>query len=88
MIAKSGERGTEITRHQLPRRAEFGCSSTEDRHSGREAAILAARQAVYEEARSERPERWSGRARNWDPITEVHLNHATPTVRQENRAAA
>lgn len=60
----------------------------DDRHSGREAAILAARQAVYEEARSERPERWSGAARNWDPITEVHLNPATPTTRPEERAAA
>jgi transposase InsO family protein len=61
----------------------------EDRHSGREEAILAARQVVYERARSERSERWSGAARNWDPITEVHLNPATPTTaRQEKRAAA
>jgi transposase InsO family protein len=61
----------------------------EDRHAGREEAILAARHAVYERARSERPERWSGASRNWDPINEVHLNPATPTTaRQEKRAAA
>jgi transposase InsO family protein len=60
----------------------------EDRHSGRETTILAARQVVYERARSERPDRWSGAVRNWDPITEVHLNPEQPAVLQENRAAA
>lgn len=61
----------------------------EDRHLGREEATLAARRAVYEKARSERPERWSGATRNWDPINEVHLNPAIPTTaRQKKRAAA
>lgn len=60
----------------------------EDRHAGRESAILAARQVVYEGARTEKPERWSGAVRNWDPITEVHLNPETPATQQEKRAAA
>lgn len=46
----------------------------EQRHSGCEHAILAQRHAVYEEARSRRPDRWSGTTRNWTPITEVYIN--------------
>jgi hypothetical protein len=46
----------------------------EDRHARRDTALLAARHAVYAAARINRPERWSGRTRNWDPITDVTLN--------------
>jgi hypothetical protein len=46
----------------------------EDRHAGREIAILAARHTVYADAQTRHPERWSGRTRNWDPITDVTLN--------------
>lgn len=60
----------------------------EDRHAGREAAILAGRQVVYERARCERQKRWSGAVRNWDLITEVHLNPDAPVVRRENRTTA
>lgn len=60
----------------------------EDRHTGRETQILAARQAVYEEARTERPDRWSGPVRNWEPITEVRLNPESTAIRQEDRTAA
>jgi putative transposase len=60
----------------------------EDRHSGRDAQILAARQAVYEAARTERPDRWSGPVRNWDPVPEVRLNPESTELRQENRTAA
>jgi len=46
----------------------------EDRHSGREEAILQQRQRVYEEARRRNPRRWSGATRNWQPIKTVYLN--------------
>jgi putative transposase len=46
----------------------------DDRHSGRDLEILEHRQAVYEKARGQRPERWSGNTRNWHPIMEVKLN--------------
>jgi transposase InsO family protein len=46
----------------------------EDRHSGRELEILELRRQVYEQARARHPERWSGNARNWNPIKEVSLN--------------
>lgn len=44
------------------------------RHQGLDAAILAQRTALYEEARRRHPRRWSGRIRNWDPIPTVWLN--------------
>lgn len=46
----------------------------EDRHTGRDIAILAARHTIYVDAQARHPERWSGSTRNWDPITDVTLN--------------
>jgi transposase InsO family protein len=46
----------------------------DERHYGREKAILARRHALYERARCTNPERWSGPTRNWTPIAEVVLN--------------
>jgi transposase InsO family protein len=45
----------------------------DDRHHGRDAAILAARDRVYERARRRHPERWSGKTRNWKPVGSVRL---------------
>lgn len=55
----------------------------EDRHSGRDLAILRRRKEVYERARARNPERWCGKIRNWNPIKEVVLN---PDVRRALRA--
>jgi transposase InsO family protein len=44
------------------------------RHARQDAAILAARAAVYASARERHPRRWSGTARNWTPIGAVTLN--------------
>jgi transposase InsO family protein len=44
------------------------------RHLGLDPAILAKRSAVYEKAKGLNPHRWSGKTRNWTPITEVWLN--------------
>lgn len=46
----------------------------ESRHSGRDVEILSNRTAVYEKAKIAHPQRWSGKTRNWSPITEVRLN--------------
>jgi putative transposase len=48
--------------------------SPPQRHGGNDKAILAARYAVYETAKADRSERWSGAARNWQPIGDVMLN--------------
>ena len=45
-----------------------------ERHQGLDTAILANRQAVYEDARLRHPNRWSRQTRNWTPIGEVWLN--------------
>lgn len=44
------------------------------RHRGDDLAILANRRIVYERARTERPDRWSGATRNWAHKSRVHLN--------------
>jgi putative transposase len=44
------------------------------RHLGLDPAILARRAVVYEKAKRRNPRRWSGKTRNWTPITEVLLN--------------
>lgn len=43
-----------------------------DRHSGEEKAVLEARQALWEAAKAEHPERWGSRdTRNWEPAGRV-----------------
>jgi transposase InsO family protein len=44
------------------------------RHRGEDLKILANRQEAYQLAKQERPERWSGKTRNWEPTREVWLN--------------
>ena len=46
-----------------------------DRHDGKDIEILEKRKQVYEDAKNKNPMRWSREIRNWDPITEVSLNH-------------
>lgn len=45
------------------------------RHRGEDGAILTHRQTVYESARAQNPERWSGKIRNWTQVGSVGLNH-------------
>lgn len=45
----------------------------EDRHNGKDAAILEGRHRLYQEAKLKHPERWTRQTRNWTPITEVVL---------------
>jgi putative transposase len=46
----------------------------DDRHHGRENAVLANRVRVYERARRRHPNRWSRSTRNWTPAPAVFLN--------------
>lgn len=46
----------------------------DDRHYGREPAILANRHHVYQKARQRRPDRWTKDTRNWNPVRLVLLN--------------
>ncbi len=53
-----------------------------ERHAGHEREILRRRHTVYQAAKQRKPERWSGRTRNWKPVEEVWLNPP-----KENEAA-
>ncbi len=48
--------------------------SPEDRHCGRDLLLLERRRQVYERARRQHPERWSGATRTWNHVEEVRLN--------------
>jgi putative transposase len=48
------------------------------RHRGEDQALLAERRRLYEAAKAQYPERWSGSIRNWEPETVVLLNPGKP----------
>ncbi len=54
--------------------------SPAQRHAGDDHAILAARHALYIEARDRNPARWSRHTRNWAPVGPVALNPERDTV--------
>jgi len=61
------------------------------RHQGQDATILIRRKAVYQEAKRQHPERWSGQIRNWNPVGSVSLNPADSQINEDvadSRAAA
>lgn len=51
-----------------------------DRHEGRDVAILAARRQVYCDAKSRTPRRWTRDIRNWTPVGDVALNKRHPDI--------
>jgi putative transposase len=50
------------------------------RHAGADGSVLAARHALYQQAREANPRRWSGPTRNWTPIGAVTLNPERDSV--------
>jgi len=46
----------------------------DERHFGREQAVLAERHELYARARASNPERWTGGIRDWSPVGLVVLN--------------
>ena len=54
--------------------------SPAQRHAGADQAILAARHALYVEARERHPARWSRHTRNWSPAGPVTLNPERESV--------
>jgi putative transposase len=60
----------------------------EQRHRGLDVEILAQRKQVYEQAKSNHPERWSGDIRNWEPVGEVYLNPEKKQSETEEKKAA
>jgi putative transposase len=57
------------------------------RHTGQDVDILVKRKAVYLKAKAKHPERWSGDIRNWNHVSEVHLNpEKSKTITEEYQA--
>lgn len=60
----------------------------EQRHTGEDIGILIKRKRVYEKAKLQNPERWTGDTKNWLHIKEVHLNpEKNKSEIKENKAA-
>jgi putative transposase len=49
-------------------------------HAGHDRDILAARHAVYVQAKAAHPRRWARHTRNWNPINVVTLNPERDSV--------
>ncbi len=56
-----------------------------ERHQGKDDAILDKRTAVYGAAKARHPERWSGATRNWSKPEVVYLNPDKPESPPENK---
>ena len=54
--------------------------SPTQRHAGEDPDILAARHALYVQAKAAHPRRWARHTRNWNPITVVTLNPERDSV--------
>jgi putative transposase len=57
----------------------------EERHTGRDGALLRQRHVLYQRARTRTPARWSGATRNWSPISDVRLNPEREPARPDSR---
>ena len=66
--------------HQEHRHSGIGYVSPAQRHAGDDAAILAARHALFLKARDLNPARWSGATRDWSPTGPVTLNPKRDSV--------
>lgn len=58
------------------------------RHQGQDIAVLENRKSVYENAKKENPNRWSGEIRNWDHTKEVALNNLTKRAGVDRKIAS
>ncbi len=52
----------------------IGFVTPDDRHTGKDEAIFAKRERIYQTARKRNPERWAGDTRNWGNAKVVKLN--------------
>jgi putative transposase len=66
------------------RHSEIRFVTPDERHYGKEKAILNKRKAVYELARQKNPNRWTSQTRNWEAIEVVILNPAPKRLSEED----
>ena len=70
------------------RHSEIRFVTPDERHYGKEKAILDKRKDVYELARQKNPNRWTSQTRNWEPIEVVILNPAPKRPSEEGLGKA
>lgn len=58
------------------------------RHAGVDKKILEKRHEIYQQAKKSRPERWSGKTRNWRHMSEVFLNCLKGKTNADTKSAA
>lgn len=56
------------------RHSQIGFVTPAQKHAGEDIKLMENRKAIYEAAKQKNPTRWSGKTRNWEPITAVTLN--------------
>ena len=64
------------------RHSAIGFVTPAQRHAGLDRALLEERSLVYERARQENPQRWSGQTRQWAHVDVVHRNPEIPQVKE------
>ncbi len=64
------------------RHSGIGYVTPAQRHAGNDRALLAARHALYQQARQRNPGRWTRQTRNWTPVAAVTLNPERDSVIQ------
>jgi putative transposase len=68
------------------RHSQIRYVTPQERHEGRDVAILAQRQQVYANARRRHPKRWTADTRNWSRIEQVSLNpHRVEQMQTKNQ---
>ena len=68
--------------HEEHRHSGISYVTPAQRHAGQHVELLQHRDRVYKAAKERKPERWTGKTRNWDPISTVRLNPRTEIRRQ------
>ena len=69
------------------RHSAIGFVTPDERHAGRDIAVLSARRDLYEKARQRAPERWSRDIRQWSAPAQVALNPRDLSTRARAAAA-
>ncbi len=68
--------------NEVHRHSALKFVTPDQRHRGEDTVILAQRSALYEAAKAQRPDRWSGPTRNWQPEDIVYLNPCKSTKKE------
>ena len=60
--------------NEIHRHSKIKFVTPSERHQGKDTKILIQRERLYNAAKLEKPNRWSGNTRNWSPVGAVALN--------------